>query len=62
MARLRLQGRAAILVGTFVYLLYGVHKSHVGRGIVDVPELDPNAPQVPVPPMPGASTPGEDNG
>jgi len=49
-------------IGLVVYLLYGVHKSHVGRGIVDVPELDPNAPQVPVPPMPGASTPGEDNG
>ena len=49
-------------VGLVIYLLYGIHKSHVGRGIVDVPELDPDAPQVPVPPMPGAPTPGEDNG
>ena len=49
-------------IGLIVYLLYGVHKSHVGRGIIDVPELDPNAPQVPVPPMPGAPTPGKDNG
>jgi len=49
-------------VGLVIYLLYGMHKSHVGRGIVDVPELDPDAPQVPVPPMPGAPTPGEDNG
>ena len=49
-------------VGLVIYLLYGIHKSHVGRGIVDVPEVDPNAPQVPVPPMPGAPTPGKDNG
>ncbi len=45
-------------IGLVVYLLYGIRKSHVGRGIVDVPELDPNAPQQPVPPMPGAPTPG----
>ncbi len=49
-------------IGLVVYLLYGMRKSHVGRGLVEVPELDPNAPQVPVPPMPGAPTPGEDNG
>ena len=49
-------------IGLVIYLLYGIHKSHVGRGIIDVPELDPDAPQVPVPPMPGAPTPGEDNG
>ncbi|MBX3476043.1 MAG: amino acid permease [Brevundimonas sp.] len=49
-------------IGLVIYFLYGIRKSHVGRGIVDVPELDPDAPQQPVPPMPGASTPGEDNG
>lgn len=45
-------------IGLVVYLLYGIHKSHVGRGIVEVPETDPDAPQQPVPPMPGAPTPG----
>jgi APA family basic amino acid/polyamine antiporter len=45
-------------VGLVIYLLYGYRKSHVGRGIVDVPELSPDAPPGPVPPMPGAPAPG----
>ena len=49
-------------VGLVVYFAYGFRKSHVARGLVEVPELDPEAPQVPVPPMPGAPTPGKDNG
>jgi APA family basic amino acid/polyamine antiporter len=44
-------------IGLVVYLLYGVRKSHVGRGLVDVPELHPDAPPGPVPPMPGAPSP-----
>jgi APA family basic amino acid/polyamine antiporter len=45
------------LVGLVVYFLYGYRKSHVGRGIQDVPELAPDAPPGPVPPMPGAPSP-----
>ena len=45
-------------VGLVVYYLYGYRKSHVGRGIIDVHEDDPDAPPVPVAPMPGAHTPG----
>ena len=47
------------LVGLVVYYLYGYRKSHVGRGIVDVPELSPDAPPGPVAPMPGAPAPGD---
>ncbi len=47
------------LVGLVVYFLYGYRKSHVGRGIVDVPELSPDAPPGPVAPMPGAPAPGD---
>jgi APA family basic amino acid/polyamine antiporter len=45
-------------VGLVVYYLYGYRKSHVGRGIIDVHEDDPDAPPMPVAPMPGAHTPG----
>ncbi len=45
-------------VGLVVYFLYSRSHSHVGRGIVDVPELDPNAPQTAVASMPGAPAPG----
>lgn len=38
-------------IGLVVYLLYGRRKSFVGRGIVDVPETDPDAPPQPVPPI-----------
>ena len=47
-------------LGLVVYFLYGYRKSHVGRGIIEVHEDDPDAPQQPVPPMPGAPTPGSD--
>ena len=47
------------LVGLVVYFLYGYRKSHVGRGIIDVPELSPDAPPGPVAPMPGAPAPGD---
>jgi APA family basic amino acid/polyamine antiporter len=52
------------LIGLVVYFAYGRHRSHVGRGIVEVPELDPDAPHVAVAPMPGAPAPGspEDRG
>lgn len=40
-------------IGLVVYFLYGYRKSHVGRGIIDVHEDDPDAPPPPVPPMPG---------
>ncbi|WP_184718865.1 amino acid permease [Caulobacter sp.] len=45
-------------IGLVIYFAYGYRKSHVGRGLVDVPELDPAAPGGPVPPMPGAPAPG----
>jgi len=46
------------VVGLVVYFLYSRHHSHVGRGLVEVHEDDPDAPPQPVPPMPGAHTPG----
>ncbi|MEO6198512.1 MAG: amino acid permease, partial [Sphingomicrobium sp.] len=45
-------------VGLVVYFAYSRGHSHVGRGIVDVPELDADAPPTSVPPMPGAPPPG----
>ena len=48
-------------IGLVIYLLYGIRKSHVARGLVDVPELDSDAPPGPVPPMPGAPSPTDDN-
>ncbi|MEO6432356.1 MAG: amino acid permease [Sphingomicrobium sp.] len=47
-------------IGLLVYFGYSRGHSHVGRGIIDVPELDPNAPPTSVPPMPGATPPGAD--
>ncbi|MBN8553505.1 MAG: amino acid permease [Caulobacterales bacterium] len=41
-------------IGLVIYFIYGFRKSHVGRGIIDVHEDDPDAPGIPVPPMPGA--------
>lgn len=46
------------VLGLLIYFLYGYRKSHVGRGIVDVPEGHPDVPPQPVPPMPDAPTPG----
>ncbi len=47
-------------LGLVVYFLYGYRKSNVARGIVDVPEIDPDAPQPPVPRMPGSDQTHED--
>ena len=47
------------LVGLVVYYLYGYRKSHVARGLVEVPELSPDAPPTAVPPMPDAPAPGD---
>ena len=45
-------------IGLLVYFGYSRSRSHVGRGIIDVSEADPDAPPQPVPPLPGAPTPG----
>jgi APA family basic amino acid/polyamine antiporter len=45
-------------IGLVVYFLYGRSRSHVGRGLTEVHELDADAPPVSVPPMPGAHTSG----
>jgi APA family basic amino acid/polyamine antiporter len=45
--------------GLVVYFLYGYRKSHVARGLVELPELAADAPHVGIPPMPGAPAPGE---
>ena len=45
-------------IGLVFYFAYGFRKSHVGRGLIEVPELDPNAPAGAVAPMPGAPTRG----
>ena len=41
-------------IGLVVYFLYGYRNSHLARGVVEVPELSPDAPPDSVPPMPGA--------
>ena len=45
-------------IGLLLYFGYSRSRSHVGRGMFEVHELDPDAPPQPVPPMPGAHTPG----
>ncbi len=45
-------------IGLVVYFLYGFRHSHIAKGIVEVPELSPDAPPESVPPMPGAPPPG----
>jgi basic amino acid/polyamine antiporter, APA family len=47
------------VVGLVVYFLYGYRKSHVARGLIELPELSPDIPHGAVPPMPGAPAPGE---
>ncbi|CAN7302988.1 amino acid permease [Phenylobacterium sp. LjRoot219] len=47
------------VIGLVVYFLYGYRKSHVARGLIETPELSPDAPHTAVPPMPGAPAPGE---
>jgi basic amino acid/polyamine antiporter, APA family len=47
------------VIGLVFYFLYGYRHSNVARGIIDVPELDPDAPpSVGVGPLPGAPEPG----
>lgn len=47
------------LVGLVFYFLYGFRKSHIARGVVEVPELAPDAPpSVGIGPLPGAPEPG----
>ena len=46
------------ILGLVVYFTYSRSRSHVGRGIVDVHEDDEGIPPQPVPPLPGAHTPG----
>jgi APA family basic amino acid/polyamine antiporter len=45
-------------VGLLLYFFYSRSRSHVGRGMFDVPELAAEAPGTAVPPMPGAPAPG----
>ncbi|MFZ5749356.1 MAG: amino acid permease [Pseudomonadota bacterium] len=45
-------------VGLVIYFAYGFRKSHVGRGIIEVHEDDPDAPPQGVPPIGDAHTPG----
>lgn len=47
-------------IGLVFYFLYGYRKSHVARGLIEVPELSDEAPPTSVPPMPGAPPPGMD--
>ena len=47
------------VLGLIFYFLYGYRHSHVARGVVEVPELSPEAPpSVGVAPLPGAPEPG----
>jgi basic amino acid/polyamine antiporter, APA family len=46
------------ILGLIVYFTYSRSRSHVGRGIIDVHEDDAGIPPQPVPPLPGAHTPG----
>jgi basic amino acid/polyamine antiporter, APA family len=50
------------LIGLVVYFGYSRSRSHVGRGVVEVPELSPEAPHGPVPPMPNAPAPEDNRG
>ena len=51
------------VIGLVVYFLYGYRHSHVGRGIVDVPEVAADAPgSIGIAPMPGAPVPPDDLG
>jgi APA family basic amino acid/polyamine antiporter len=45
-------------IGLVVYFAYSRSRSHVGRGIVEVHELDADAPPTSVASMPGAPAPG----
>ena len=50
-------------IGLMIYFAYSRSRSHVGRGTVEVPELDSDAPRsIGVAPMPGAPVPPQDIG
>ncbi len=42
-------------LGLVVYFFYSRHHSHVGRGVVELHEADPDTPPQPVPPLPGGT-------
>ena len=46
------------VIGFAVYFGYSRSRSHVGRGIIEVPELDPDAPPGAVASLPGVPAPG----
>jgi APA family basic amino acid/polyamine antiporter len=49
------------VAGLIFYFLYGFRKSHLGRGITEVPELASDAPgSIGIAPMPGAPVPPQD--
>ena len=51
------------VVGLLIYFGYSRSRSHVGRGIIEVPELAPEAPQsIGIAPLPGAPVPPQDRG
>ena len=51
------------IAGLIFYFLYGYRKSHLARGVVEVPELASDAPgSIGVAPMPGAPVPPDDRG
>jgi APA family basic amino acid/polyamine antiporter len=51
------------IAGLIFYFLYGYRKSHLARGVVEVPELASDAPgSIGVAPMPGAPVPPADRG
>jgi len=47
-------------VGLLLYFSYSRRRSHVGRGIIDVPELAPEAPGLSVAPLPRTPVPPHD--
>lgn len=48
------------VLGLFVYFLYSRSHSHVGRGIIEVHELDPDSPPIAAAPFPGVPVPPAD--
>ena len=48
------------VIGLVVYFLYSRSRSHLARGIVELPELDPESPPMPAAPMPGVPVPPHD--
>jgi APA family basic amino acid/polyamine antiporter len=46
-------------IGLLIYFLFSYRHSHVGRGLIEIHEDDPDSPPQPVPPLPGGiHTPG----